>query len=62
MFDKYEAVELLQSLLRLARNENHQKADEYTAALDQIKARSTFVDDQQLQYLSLGLLGGSRTS
>ena len=57
MFDKYEAVELLQSLLRLARNENHQKADEYAAALDEIKTRSDFVDDQQLQRLFLGLLG-----
>ena len=57
MFDKYEAVELLQSLLRLARNENHQKADEYAAALDEIKTRSDFVNDQQLQRLFLGLLG-----
>ena len=56
MFDKYEAVELLQSLLRLERNENHQKADEYAAALDEIKTRSDFVDDQQLQRLFLGLL------
>ena len=57
MFDKYGAVELLHSLLRLARNENHQKADEYAAALDEIKTRSDFVDDQQLQRLFLGLLG-----
>ena len=57
MFDKYEAVELLHSLLRLARNENHQIADEYAAALDEIKTRSDFVDDQQLQRLFLGLLG-----
>ena len=57
IFDKYEAVELLQSLLRLARNENHQKADEHAAALDDIKTRSDFVDDQQLQRLFLGLLG-----
>ena len=55
MFDKYEAVELLQLLLRLARNENNQKADEYAAALDEIKTRSDFVDDQQLQCLFLGL-------
>ena len=60
MFDKYEAVELLQSLLRLARNENHQKADEYAAALDEIKTRSDFVDDQQLQRLFLGLWIGQR--
>ena len=55
IFDKYEAVELLQSLLRLARNENHQKADEYAAALDEIKTKSDFVDDQQLQRLFLCL-------
>ena len=57
MFDKYEAVEISQSLLRLARNENHQKADEYAGALDEIKTRSDFVDDRQLQRLFLGLLG-----
>ena len=55
MFDKYEAVELLQSLLLLARDENHQKANEYAAASDEIKTRSDFVDDQQLQRLFLGL-------
>ena len=55
MFDKYETAELVQSLLRLARNENHQKSDEYAAALDEIKTRSDFVDDQQLQRLFLGL-------
>ena len=57
MFDKYETVELLQSLLCLERNKNHQKADEYAAALDEINTRSDFVDDQQLQHLFLGLLG-----
>ena len=46
MFDKYRAVALLQSLLRLARNENHKKVDEYAAALNKIKTRSGFVDDQ----------------
>ena len=47
MFDKYEAVELLQSLLRLARNENHQKADEYAAALDEIKTRGPFLESPE---------------
>ena len=40
IFDKYEAVELLQSLLRLARNENlenQQKADDYATALAEVK-------------------------
>jgi len=57
MFDNYEAVEHLQSLLRLARNENHKKADEYAAALDETRIISDFVDDRQLQRLFLGLLG-----
>lgn len=57
MFDKYEAVELLQSLVRLARNESHQKADEYAAAIDEIRARMDSLDDMQLQRLFLGLLG-----
>ena len=29
MFDKYETIELLRSLVRVARNENNQKGDEY---------------------------------
>jgi hypothetical protein len=33
LFDRYEAVELLQALLRMARSENHDKADEYAASL-----------------------------
>ena len=40
MFDKYEALDLLQSLVRLARKESHKKADEYAAALDEIRART----------------------
>ena len=47
MFDKYEALDLLQSLVRLARNESHKKADEYAAALNHF----------QLQRLFRGLLG-----
>ena len=38
MFDRYEAVELLQSLVRLTRNEAHEKADTYSATLDEVKA------------------------
>jgi len=38
MFDRYEAVELLQSLVCLARNEAHEKADVYAATLDEVKA------------------------
>ena len=45
--------------MRLARNENHKKAHEYAAALDEVKTRSDFVDDQQLQRLFLRLLADS---
>ena len=57
MFDKYEALDLLQSLVRLARNESHEKADEYAPALDEIRARTDALDHPQLQRLFLGLLG-----
>ena len=57
MFDKYEALDLLQSLVRLARNESHKKADEYAAALDEIRARTDALDHLQLQRFFLGLLG-----
>ena len=57
MFDKYEVLDLLQSLVRLARNESHKKADEYAAALDEIGARTDALNHLQLQHLFLGLLG-----
>ena len=57
MFDKYEALDLLQSLVRLARSESHKKADKYAAALDEIRARTDALDYLQLQRLFLGLLG-----
>ena len=57
MFDKYEALDLLQSLVRLAGNESHKKADEYAAALNEIRVRTDAVDHLQLQRLFLGLLG-----
>lgn len=46
----------LSSCRNEARNENHQKAEEYLP-LWMIKTRSDFVDDQQLQHLFQGLLG-----
>ena len=49
MFDKYEALDLLQSRVRLARNESHKKADEYAAALDEIRTRTDALDHFQLQ-------------
>ena len=43
MFDRCEAVELLQSLVRLARNEVYEKADTYAATLDEVKAGGSTV-------------------
>ena len=57
MFDRYEAVELLQSFVRLARNEAHEKADTYAATLDQVKARADLLDQELLQRLLVSLLG-----
>lgn len=57
MFDRYEAIELLQSLVRLARNEAHEKADLYAAALDEVRARADLLDNESLQRLLVGLLG-----
>ena len=47
----------LQSLVCLARNENHKKADEYAAALDEIRAKMDARDHLQLQLVFLRLLG-----
>lgn len=49
MFDRYEAIEFLQTLARLARNESHQKADEYAAPLDEVKAGAVSLDYLQLR-------------
>ena len=57
MFDRYEAVELLQSLVRLARNEGHEKADTYVATLDEVKARADLLEKESLQRLLVGFLG-----
>ena len=57
MFDKYEVLDLLQSLVRLARNKSHKKCDKYATALDEIRDRKNATDHLQLQRLFLGLLG-----
>lgn len=57
MFDQYEAVELLQSLVRLVRNEAHEKADIDATALDEVRARADQLDKESLQRLFVGLLG-----
>ena len=55
MFDRYEAIELLQALVRLARNEVHEKADMYAAAIDEVRARVDQLDNNSLQGLLVGL-------
>lgn len=57
LFDRYEAVELLETLVRLARTQAHSKADEYAAVLDEIKARASTLDAPNLQRLMVGLVG-----
>jgi len=47
----------LQSLVRLARNEAHEKADMYAAALDEVRSRADQLDKESLQRLLVGLLG-----
>ncbi|KAJ7388362.1 hypothetical protein OS493_038204, partial [Desmophyllum pertusum] len=44
LFDRHEAVELLETLVRLARTQAHDKADEYAAALDEVKARQPSIE------------------
>ena len=39
IFYRYDTIELLQSSVRLLLNDSHQKADEYAASLDEIRAR-----------------------
>ena len=57
LFDRYEAIDMLQSLVKVARTEAHGKADEFAAALDEVKARADNLDLQNLQRLMIGLLG-----
>ena len=44
-------------MVRLARNEAHEKADTYAATLDEVKARADLLDKESLQRLLVGLLG-----
>ena len=44
-------------MVRLARNEAREKANIYTAALDEVKARADQLDKESLQRLLVGHLG-----
>lgn len=57
MFDRHEAIQLLHAVVRLARNENHEKAEEYAASADEIRTRALDLENDRLQRLFLGLLG-----
>ena len=57
LFDRHEAIELLESLVCLARTQAHDKAEEYSAVLDEVKARQASLESGHLQRLMLGLVG-----
>ena len=56
-FHCFEVLNLLQALVRLARTQAHQKAEQYAAALDEVQARWDSLNSSELQRLMLGLLG-----
>ena len=56
-FDRFEVLDILEALVRLARTQAHQKAEEYAAALDEVRARWDSLSSPELQHLLLGLLG-----
>ena len=61
LFDPHEAIELLESLVRLTRTQAHKKGEEYSAALDKVKARRALFESGHLQGLMLGLVGDPQT-
>ena len=44
-------------MVRLARTQAHDKVEEYSAALDEVKARQASLESGHLQRLMLGLVG-----
>ena len=56
-FDPFEAIELMVTLVRLPRTQAHGKADEYAAALEEVKTRQPTLHSTHLQRLMLGLMG-----
>ena len=57
LFDPFKAIELLEALVRVARRFADEKADEYAAVLDEVKARNSVLPHASLLRLMLGLLG-----
>ena len=44
-------------MVRLARTQAHDKAEEYSVALDEVKTRQASLESGHLQRLMLGLVG-----
>ena len=57
LLDPFETIELLETLVRLARTQAHGKADEYAAGLEEDRTRQPTLDSTYLQRLMLGLVG-----
>ena len=57
LFYRHEAIELLESLVHLARMQAYDKAKEYSAVLDEVKARQASLESGHLQHLMPGLMG-----
>ena len=55
LFDFHEAIEFLESLVRIARTQAQDKAEEHSAALDEVKARQASLETGHLQRLMLVL-------
>ena len=56
-FDRFEVLDILQALVRLARTQAHQKVEEHAAALGEVRTRWDSLSSPKLQHLLLGLLG-----
>ena len=57
LFDRHEALQLLESLVRLPRTQARDKAEKYSATLDEVKAKQASLESGHLQRLMLGLVG-----
>ena len=57
LLDPFETIELLETLVRLARTQAHGKADEYAAGPGEDRTRQPTLDSTYLQRLMLGLVG-----
>ena len=61
LFDPHETIALPESLVRLASTQAHDTAEEYSATLDEVRARQASLESGHLQRLMLGLVGDPLT-